>query len=86
MVNNGVLKRTNNTAAFLKWALEQESLRRAKTKLASEADVSISLVEKLINGTYQGTPSDDRRQRICRVTNMSEDYLFPTVNAAEEAS
>lgn len=83
MVNGGA-KRTNNTAAFQKWALEQESLRKAKTQLAAEADVSISLVEKLINGTYVGTPSDDRRRRLSRSMKISEQELFPVVGAAEE--
>lgn len=77
MENMAAQKRKSNTEAFQKWALMQESLRKAKTILAAQADVSISMVEKLINGTYNGIPRQDARMRICRTMNISEEILFP---------
>ena len=69
---------------FKRWALDQGSIRRAKSKLAVEADVSISMVEKLINGTYEGLPSADRRLRIATVIGKSEGALF-TVTLGKSA-
>jgi transcriptional regulator with XRE-family HTH domain len=73
--------RTYDQALLMEWALGQESLRKAKSRLADAADVSVSLAEKLFNGTYAGVPRPDTRQRIARVIGKAEDLLFPLVGA-----
>lgn len=77
--------RTYDQARLKRWALGQESLKRAKSMLANRADVSVSMVEKMLNGTYMGAPREDARRRICRVVGIPEGELFPVTSEKKQA-
>lgn len=56
----------------------------ALAHLSVDAKVSITLIEKLANGTYPWLPRETTRDRLCKATGYSEDELFPL--AKESAS
>jgi hypothetical protein len=55
-----------------------------KTELSLKARVSVSMIEKMVVGTYGFVPREVTRERICAATGISEDELFPLVTAKGE--
>ena len=70
-------KRTINSELLKKWIAEKGSTARAR--LALDAEISVSLVDKLVAGTYGSVPKDYVRERICSATRLDEADLFPLV-------
>ena len=69
------MNRTTNSQLLKKWLAETGESARAKLSL--DAKISVSLVDKLVAGTYESIPKDYVRERICTATGLSEDKLFP---------
>lgn len=68
-------KRTINTELLRKWIAKKDPI--GKARLSIDAQVSVSLIDKLVAGTYGSVPKDYIRERICDATGLKEDELFP---------
>jgi transcriptional regulator with XRE-family HTH domain len=58
----------------------------ALERLALESGCSASLVQKLCSESYVSTPSIDRIEGICKVTEYSLDQLFPIFDEKKESA
>ena len=75
--------RTINTA-LLKTLVWQRG-EQCRTLTALGCEISVSMLEKLMAGTYGRLPKDETRKRMCAYLKVSENTLFPLVAANGKA-
>lgn len=79
-----MMNRRTNTDAFRKYLASAGE--QAKAQLSLEAKISVSMIEKLVAGSYPAIPRMATRERICAATGISEDKLFPLLKGRGKAS